>query len=164
MSALVEILHNLLDSGEVVDSQVAHVSADGRRIEKSDGNLPSCQFMNQPHADLRGHDGNALNFVFHHSLRRQPGSARIIVGVAEDGVITKLSGADFKTLDYFREERVLDVGNDDAESATVSRSQMARMNVGNVSQTLDGRENQAARAASHLSSLVQDIGNSGGRD
>ena len=120
--------------------------------------------MNQPHADLRGHDGNAPDFVFHHSLRRQPGSARIIVGVAENGVITKLTGADFKTLDHLREEGVFDVGNDDAKSATVPRSQMAGMNVGNVSQALDGRKNKAARAASHLSSLVQDVGNSGGGD
>src|SRR5258707_14374331 len=101
MSTLVQILHDLLDSGKVVDSQVAHVSPDGRRIEKSYRNLPSRQFMNQPHADLRGHDGNAPDFVFHHSLRRQPRSARIIVGVAENGVITKLPGADFETLDYF---------------------------------------------------------------
>src|SRR3954464_5870429 len=114
--------------------------------------------MNQAQADLRGHDGNAADLVFHHAFSCFASSARVVVGIAQNGVVSQLSSSNFETLDDLREERVLNVGDNDSEGAPVVRSQMARMNVADISQLSDSREHKTPRLPAHLACLVQDIG------
>src|SRR6266496_4339473 len=120
--------------------------------------------MNQTETDLRGHDGDAANFMFHHPLGGFSSSARIIVRVAEDDVVAELASSNLKTLDHLREKRSLDIRDDDAKRAAIVRRQMARMNVANVSQSPDCGQNQPASLASHFAGVVQNVGNSCGRD
>src|SRR5947207_12830063 len=114
MSDCVEVLDDLLDSGEIVDSQITHVSSDGSEVEESHRNPSPGKFVDQLQADFGGHDRDTADIVLHHSLRSLSSSAGIIIRVTENGVITKLAGADFETLDHFREERIFDVGHDDS--------------------------------------------------
>src|SRR6266480_1705410 len=80
----------------------------------------------------------------------------VIIRVAENGVVTKLAGSDFETLDHFRKERIFNVGHNDSECAAVARSEVPRMHVGKISET--PREYQQVRAPPYLARLVQDIG------
>ena len=148
------VFDDLLDSREIVNSQVAHIAPNGREVEESHGNPSSGEFVDQSQSDFGGHHRNAADVVLHHSLGGLPRPPRIIVGIAQNGVITQLPGADFKTLDHFREERVFDVGHDDSKCATVARSKVPRMNVREVSETLDGREHQQVRAPANFARLV----------
>ena len=158
MSASVEVLDDLLDSGEIIDFQITHVAADRREVEESDGNSSPGEFVDQLQADFGGHHGDTTDIVLHHSLRGFSSSAGIIIRVAENGVVTKLAGADFETLDHFRKERIFNVRHNDSECAVVARSEVPRMRVGKISETLDGREYQQVRVAPYLTRLVQDIG------
>ena len=164
MSIGMQIFDDLLDSREIIDSQIAHVTAYWREVQESNGNSSAREFANQSQADLGGHHRNTADVVLHHSLGGFSCSARIIIRIAEDGVVAKLAGAHFETLDDFREEGILDVRHDDAERPAVARSQVSRMHVGKISETLDGREYQQVRAPAHLAGLVQDIGHSGSGD
>src|SRR5581483_11265620 len=87
VAILVKVIHNLLDTGGVVNPQVAGVSADGREIEKGYGDHSASEFVHQLKADFRSHDGDAADFVFHHALGGLPSSARIVIGVTKNGVV-----------------------------------------------------------------------------
>ncbi len=154
MSILIEVFDDLLDSREVINFQVAHVSPNGREVEESHGDPSSGELVDQSQTDFGGHHRNTADIVLHHSLGGCAGSAGVIIGIAENGVITKLTGADFETLDHFREERIFDVGHDDSECAAVARSKVPGMNVREVSETLDGREHQQVRAPANFARLV----------
>ena len=154
VSMVIEVVDDLLDSREVINSQIAHVSPNRREVEESYGNPSSGKFVNQSQADFGGHDGNAANVVLQHSLGGLSGSARVIVGVAENGVVTKLAGADFETLDHFREKRIFDVRYDDSQRPAVARGQVPCMNVREVPETLDRREHQQVFAPAHFARLV----------
>ena len=158
MSIGMQIFDDLLDSREIIDSQIAHVTAYWREVQESNGNSSACEFVNQSQADLGGHHRNTADVVLHHSLGGLSSSAGVIIRVAENGVVTKLLGADFETLDHFRKERILNVRHNDSECAAVARSEVPRMHVGKISETLDGREYQQVRAPPYLARLVQDIG------
>ncbi len=110
MSIGMQIFDDLLDCREIIDSQIAHVTAYWREVEESNGNSSPREFVNQSQADLGGHHRNTADVVLHHSLGGLSSSAGVIIRVAENGVVTKLSGADFETLDHFRKERIFNVG------------------------------------------------------
>src|ERR1700730_10729838 len=147
----------------IVDAEVADVFAYGSKIEKRYGDSSARELMDHAQADFRSHYGHAANFVLHHSFGGFACSARIVVGVAEDRVVTKLPRARLKTLDHFGEERILDVGHDDAKRAAFARSQMARVNVREISEALDRGEHKRMRARPHCAGLVQHVGDCGGR-
>ena len=161
MSVLIKVFDDLLDSREIINSQVAHVTAYWREVEESHSNPSSGKFVDQSQADFGGHHCNAADIVLHHSLGSLPGLPGIIIGIAEYGVITKLLGSSFKTLDHFREERILDVRDNDPQCAAIARSEVTCVNVREVPETLDGREHQHVRAPTHFTCLVQDVGDRG---
>src|SRR5437763_3970017 len=90
MSILIEVFDDLLDSREIVNSQVAHIAPNGREVEESHGNPSSGEFVDQSQSDFGGHHRNAADVVLHHSLGGLPRPPRIIVGIAQNGVITQL--------------------------------------------------------------------------
>ena len=47
MSVGMEIFDDLFDSREIIDSQVAHVTAYRREVEESDGNSSTGKFVDQ---------------------------------------------------------------------------------------------------------------------
>src|ERR1700730_5874634 len=146
----------------IVDAEVADVFAYGSKIEKRYGDSSARELMDHAQADFRSHYGHAANFVLHHSFGGFARSARIVVGVAEDRVVTKLARARLKTLDHLGEEWILDVRHDDAKRAACTRGQVARVNVREVSEALDRREYEGMRAAPYFSGLVQHVGDCGG--
>ena len=164
MSIRVEVLHDLFNAREIIDAQIAHIRADRREVEEGYGYHSSGKFVEQAQADFRRHNGDAADFVFHHSRGGLARFARIVIRVAEDCVVAKLGGANLETLDHFREEGVLDIGDDDPERAALARSQAARMNIRNVSQPPNCRKDKAASLRTNFARLVQDVRNGGGRD
>ena len=102
--------------------------------------------------------------MLHHSLGGVPRAAGVIIGIAEDRVITKLASTHFKTLDDVGKERVFNIGDDDSKGAAVAGSKVARMNVWEVAEALHGGEHQRVSAAAYLARLVQNIRDCGGRD
>src|SRR5437879_13698057 len=95
MSDCVEVLDDLLDSGEIVDSQITHVSSDGSEVEESHRNPSPSEFADQLHADFGGHHRDTSDIVLHHSLRSLSSSAGVIIRVAENGIVLELAGAGF---------------------------------------------------------------------
>src|SRR5579884_148927 len=164
MAEAIEILHYLLNAGNVVDLELTHVLPHWRKIEEGDCNSSAREFVNQLQADLRSHDCDAAHFVLHHSFRcfaRAPG---IVICVAQDCFIPELARARLEAFDDFREERVLDVGNDDAERFPRARCESARMRVRNVSQQFHRGKDESLRLLAHLAGLVQYVRNSRRRD
>src|SRR5947207_6225101 len=139
MSDCVEVLDDLLDSGEIVDSQITHVSSDGSEVEESHRNPSPGEFVDQLHADFGGHHRDTADIVLHHSLRSLSSSAGVIIRVAENGIVTELAGADFETLDHFRKERIFNVRHNDSEGAAVIRSEVLRVNGREISEAVNGR-------------------------
>src|SRR5437763_2230993 len=126
MAVLVQIIHNLLDAGRVINAQITGVSANRSEIEKGDGDHSASEFVHQLKADFRSHDGDAANLVFHHALGGLSSSPRIVIGVAENGVVAQLPGACLETLYDLWKKRIFDVGDDNGQHATVVRADMAR--------------------------------------
>src|SRR5579884_953105 len=126
------MIDNLLHARGVIDSQIAHIWPGRRKIEKRNGDFSSRELVNQAQTDLRCHDCNAAYFVLHHSLGGAASATRIVVGIAQDGVVTELLRASFETLDYLGEEGIFNIRNDDSESAAVARCEMACVQIGNI--------------------------------
>ena len=150
MPVLVEIIHDLLDTGGIINAQITRVSANRSQIEKSDCDHSASEFMYQAKADFRRHDRDATNFVFHHALGGFSSPARVVVSVAENGVIAQLPGASLETLDDFRKKRIFDIGDDNAQRAAVMRGEMARVHIANVAQLFDRGQDQAPRLRARL--------------
>ena len=158
------MLDDLVYARGVINPQVAHISAGRREIEKCDGDFSARQFMNQAQADFGGHDGHTASLVFHHSLGRPAGAPRIVIGVAENCVVTQLLSAQFKSLDDFGKERIFNIRDDDSQSAvTVARGQVPRVGVGNIAEALHCGDDQSVSFAPNLPGFIQDIGDGGGR-
>src|SRR5207248_2634360 len=136
------------------DAQVAHVLFDRREVKRGHGDFSPRKLMDESGADFGGHDGDALHLVLHHSFPSLAGAARIIVGVTEDCVVTELPGPSFKPLDYFGEKRILDVGDDNPKRAAISRREMTRVNVWNVSEAFHRGEYKLLRTRADLASSV----------
>src|SRR5215469_69953 len=164
VAIFVEIFDDLLDHGEIIDSQTAHVSTNGSEVEESHRDPSARQFVDQAQTDFRGHHGHSADVMLHHSLGGFPRAAGIIIGIAEDRIITKLAGADFETLDDLGKERVFNIGDDDSKCAAVAGSKVARMNVWEVAEALHGGEHQRLSAPAYLARLVQNIRDGGGGD
>jgi hypothetical protein len=164
VSTFVKILHNLLDSRKVIDSQLAHRPAHRRKVQESYRDFSSRQLVDQPRANFRGHDRHAADFVLHHSLRGLTRSPWIVIGVTENCVVTELPGPYFEALDDFRKKGILDVRDDDPQCPAVARSEMPRMYVRKISQPFDGRQHQLPRALPDFPGLVQDVRHRGCRD
>src|SRR3984893_18711561 len=137
---LVEVFHDLLHAGMIVDAQIAYVLAYGSEIEKCYGNFSPRQLMNQAQAYFGRHHGHAAHFVLHHPLGGFARSARIVVGVAENRVIPKFARARLETLDYLGEEWILNVGNNDAQGTALAGSQVPRVNVRKITKPLNRGE------------------------
>ena len=97
--------------------------------------------------------------MFHHSFRGFARPARIVIRVAHYGVVSELSGANFKALDHFREKRIFNIGNNDAERPAIVRRQVASVHVRDVPKAFDRRKHHAVGLAAHFAGLVQDIRN-----
>ena len=164
MAVLVQIIHDLLDAGRVINAQITGVSANRSEIEKGYGDHSASEFVHQLKADFRSHDGYAANLVFHHALGGLSSSPRIVIGVAENGVVAQLPGACLEALDDFREKRIFDIGDDNAQRAAVVRREMARVHVANVAQLFDRGQNQAPRLGSDFSGVIQDVRHGCGGD
>ena len=164
VAILVEIFDDLLDPREIIDSQVAHVSTNGSAVEESHRDPSARQLVDQAQTDFGGHHGHSPDVMLHHSLGGVPRAAGVIIGIAEDRVITKLASTHFKTLDDVGKERVFNIGDDDSKGAAVAGSKVARMNVWEVAEALHGGEHQRVSAAAYLARLVQNIRDCGGRD
>src|SRR5690349_4809135 len=135
MSMLIQVFDELPDSRQIIDPQIAHVSPMWREVEESHGDPSSGKFMDQSQADFGGHHRNAADHVLHHSPGSLPSLPGIIIGIAEYGVITKLLGSSFKTFDYFREEWILDVRDNDPQCTAIVRSEVTCVNVREVPET-----------------------------
>src|SRR5207302_11419839 len=164
VAILVEIFDDLLDPREIIDSQVAHVSTNGSAVEESHRDPSARQLVDQAQTDFGGHHGHSPDVMLHHSLGGVPRAAGVIIGIAEDRVITKLASSHFKTLDDVGKERVFNIGDDDSKGAAVAGSKVARTNVWEVAEALHDREHQRVSAAAYLARLVQDIRDCGGGD
>jgi len=147
MALLMQMFDDQLDSGSIVDSQSADVTASRREIQESDGDFSVRQFVDQPRADLGGHDSDTADAVSH---------------VAKHGFVTKLPGARQKTFDDLWEKRIFNIGDNDSQRARVARSESAGVNVGEITEALYGGENQALSFAADLAALVQNIGDGRG--
>src|SRR3954451_12276542 len=110
MAVLVQIIHNLLDARRVINPQITRVSANRSEIEKGDGDHSASEFVHQLKADFRSHDGYAANLVFHHALGGLSSSPRIVIGVAENGVIAQLPGACLEAFQYLKEKTIFYLG------------------------------------------------------
>src|SRR5262249_61914309 len=96
--------------------------------------------------------------MLHHPFSRRTRSTRIVVRVAQNGVVAQLTGASFETLDYLGEKRILDIGDDNAERAAATGSEGARMNIRKLPQALQGGEDQVSRVASLFAAFLAGVG------
>src|SRR6266478_3498286 len=107
----------------VIDSQIAHVLAHGGGIDIRYRNSSAREFVNEAQADLRCHDGDAAHFVLHHAFGGFACSSRVVICVAQNRVVAKLSGARLETLNHFGEKWILDVRNRSEEHTSELQSQ-----------------------------------------
>ena len=101
--------------------------------------------------------------------RQKPMNELLVAGTSrpEFDFVGSLIDADFEmcirdsleSFDYLGEEGIFNIGDDDSERAAITRSEMASVNVGNVSHALHCTEHNPARVRANLSRLVQDVGN-----
>src|SRR5262245_53506912 len=132
-----QILDALANAFLVIDDNVADVRTNFAYVEKDQGNL----FVRQPPAQadihLGGHDSHASHVLLKHALDGPYDPLWIVVRVGEDDVVTVRAGLLFYALDQFREERIVNVRDDQAEDPAVTGRQAARVDIRRVVQHLD---------------------------
>src|SRR5438094_8665395 len=106
--------------------------------------------MDQTQADFRCHDGDAADLVLHHSFCRFTSAARVVVGIAQNGVIAKLSRADLKALDHFGKEWILNVGNNDSQRAAVANRKISGVHIRYKAESPHGRKDPGMRLPANL--------------
>ena len=158
VSLLMQVFNNLLNSGRVINSESADVSASRGEIKKSDGDSSVRQFIDQARANFGSHDGDTADTVRHHAAGSLLRAARIVVRVAEDGFVAELPGARQKTFNDLRKKRIFDVGDNYSQRARVARSEAASMYVGEITQAFYRGKNQALSPEADLASFIQNIG------
>ena len=84
-----------------------------------------------------GEHRDAFHFALEHAAHAGGEHGGIAVGRADQNLVAVGDGDLFEALDQFREERIGDVFNDDAEKAAAAGDQGARVGVGKVVQLLD---------------------------
>src|ERR1700722_2755036 len=162
MSHLVQILDDLLHPGKIIDAEFADVTPRGGKVQKCDRDASAREFLYEASTYFRGHDGAAAHIVFHHALGSLLRAPRIVVGIAQDRVVSQLARARLEPFDHFREKRIDDVRNDNPQRPAIPRRQMARVGVGKIAKFFDRRENDVMRMAADFSRLIQHVGNSRG--
>ena len=112
MAEPIQVLHSLPDARSVIHLDRARVFPRHAGVEESHGDVAFQDFLNQLRAHLRGHDGDASNFLFQHALRGALHEPRVVVCVAGDHIITSTLGANLESSHDGGEEWVLDVRDD----------------------------------------------------
>src|SRR5258708_19576545 len=77
--------------------------------------------------NLRSDDRHRIHLALDHPAYTISGALGIVVGIRNDHLVAMVSGSKFKALHQFREERIYDVGNDQAQHSTLSRHQRTRL-------------------------------------
>src|SRR5579872_1183328 len=164
MTLGVQVLDNLADSRRIIDAQITHVFPGWSKIEKCNRNPSSRELVNQLDADFGSHDSDTADLVLHHAVGSFASPPWIVVGVAQYDVISELSCTGFKTLHHLRKEWIFNIRNDDSKRTAMSGRQMTSVNVGDVSHSFDGSDDDPTCTRADFSGFVENVGNSRCRD
>ncbi len=126
--------------------------------------LAAMKAVDQVGAHLGGHDGDAVHFALQHALHADFGAFGAVAGIGDDDFVSVANGHIFERLDQFGEERVRDVGDDEAVHAAASGTKRAGVCVGVITERLDGAAHAFGGLRRHFVGTIDGAGYRGGRD
>jgi len=132
-----QMLHALQYAVMVVDLEQADARPVRPDVDEDERHFAFGELIEQRLFDPEGHDGYAIDFALEHAadaVRHAPG---FVVGGADEDFVAIGDGDIFKPLDQLGEERIGDLGDDEAEELAASGDQSAGLGVGKVVEFVD---------------------------
>jgi hypothetical protein len=158
VAQLGEVAERVGEPGPVVDGEVADPRAGAAGVEEHDRDVPPRQLVDQLGVHLRRHERHATDAPLDEPADIARHAVGVVVGVGEDHLVAVLVGGGLDPLHQLREERVRDVGHDQADQVAPARRQGACVGVGVVLAAADDAEDLVADLAGDAAGFVQDAG------
>ena len=117
------------------------LSPDMPVVEKDDGDTAAAEHPDEVRIHFRRHDGHAIDLALEHAPDTHFHTLGAIVGVGNEHFVAVLHGNALETFHQFREERVLNVGDDHAVDVALAGAKSAGMRVGVIAGARDGGAN-----------------------
>ena len=133
-----EVQHGVAGALLVGDADEVHVEAHGRTVDRDDGHALPAEVLVGARLGVARHEDEASHLLGTQRVEAHALARRVAVGVGEQQRELLRLQRVFDAAHDAREERVLDVGDDDADGAGGARAEVAGDVVGPVLQFADG--------------------------
>ncbi len=133
-----EVLDGLVDAGAIVDDDGLVVGLLGADIDGDDGDIFLGEAIEEELFDAEGHDGDAVDLALEHASGADLHGACLVVGGADEDLVSACDGDLFELLDELGKEGVGDLGDDEAEELAFAGDEGACLGIGKVVELADG--------------------------
>src|SRR5579864_6327153 len=132
MAEVEQVLYCLRDTASIVDSDVADVAGHLPHVEENHGDRAARKLLSQRWIHLRSHDRDGIHFPLEHAAHARSHPGRIIFGIGQKDFVAVLRGSVLKPFHQLWEERVSNVGNNQAHYSAASRNERAGLSIGEI--------------------------------
>jgi hypothetical protein len=144
-----EVLHGFIDAGTIVDGEDAAAGLIGVDVNEHDGDLVGDEAIENELLDAEGHNGDAIYLALQHAAGAELHCFGLIVGGADEDLVSARDGDLLELLDQFGEEGIGDFGDDEAEQTALAGDEGAGLGVGEVIELGDGLPDASGQGRVH---------------